>query len=188
MEKIAIIGPSGAGKTVLARILSGKLNIKVYHLDRLFWKSGWQSIEGATRIDIMESLIREKRWIIEGTYIRSSIPRLDEADTIIFLDTPALVCLWNVIRRHLRDHGQFRRDIPEQSVDKLNLLRIYKLLVFPIQDRIKLAQKLLNYGSKEVIRLRSQKSLEDFLAQLELNANKMEATSTEKERGLVAVW
>ena len=116
MEKIAIIGPSGAGKTTLANDLSKILSIKVYHLDRLFWKSGWQSIDSASRIDIMESLIREKQWIIEGTYLYSSVPRLNEADTIIFLDIPVFVCLWRVIKRHHKDRGQFRRDIQEHQL------------------------------------------------------------------------
>ncbi len=170
MEKIAIIGPSGAGKTTLAKDLSKILNIKVYHLDRLFWKPGWQSIDGPTRIDTMQSLIREKQWIIEGTYLYSSVPRLNEADTIIFLDTHVLACLWRAIKRHHYDRGKFRRDIPEQSVDKLNLRRIYRLLVFPIRDRKQLMQKLNTYESKEIIRPRSKKDLKNLLDRLEQNA------------------
>jgi len=185
MEKTAIIGPAGAGKTTLAKKLSKKLDIKVYHLDRLFWKSGWQSINGPTRIDVMESVIRENQWIIEGMYIDSSVPRLNEADTIIFLDTPIIVCLWRVIWRHYKERGQFRRDIPEQSVDKLNPRRIYKLLVFPIQDRKKLKQKLRAYKNKKIIRLRSSNEVAGFLAQLEQKVNKLETLETEKDRGLV---
>lgn len=184
MEKTAIIGPSGAGKTALAKTLSEKLNIKVYHLDRLFWKSGWQSIDSATRIDIMASLIREKQWIIEGMYIDSSVPRLDEADTIIFLDTPITVCLWRVIMRHRKEHGHFRRDIPEQSVDKLNLRRIYKLLVFPVRDRKQLMQKLTAYKSKKIVRLRSKKDLKNFL---EENLRQNAMVNDRRESSLAAV-
>ncbi|MGH2497346.1 MAG: AAA family ATPase [Ktedonobacteraceae bacterium] len=183
MKKTAIIGPAGAGKTTLAKNLSKELNIKVYHLDRLFWKSGWQSINGATRIDVMESVIRENQWIIEGMYIDSSVPRLNEADTIIFLDTNVFVCLWRVIKRHYREHAHSRRDIPMECTDKLNLRRIYKLLIFPIQDREKLKQKLSTYEDKQIIRLRSRKDLNTFLDHLVLNAN--EAVGSEKERGLV---
>ena len=43
MKKIAIIGCGGAGKSTLSRILSEILNIRVYHLDKLKWKSGWVS-------------------------------------------------------------------------------------------------------------------------------------------------
>ena len=186
MRKVAIIGSPGAGKTTLAKNMNRILKIKIYHLDRLLWKTRWQSIDRPTRIDTMESVIRENQWIIEGMYIDSSVPRLNEADTIIFLDTPIIVCLWRVIWRHYKDRGQFRRDIPEQSVDKLNPRRIYKLLVFPIQDRKKLKQKLRTYKDKQIIRLQSSNEVAGFLAQLEHKVNKLETLETEKDRGLVS--
>ena len=41
-EKITIIGLPGAGKTTLAKKLERIYNIKVYHLDRIFWERGWK--------------------------------------------------------------------------------------------------------------------------------------------------
>ena len=38
MKKIILIGSGGSGKSTLARQLGNKLNIKVHHLDALFWK------------------------------------------------------------------------------------------------------------------------------------------------------
>src|SRR5438874_11532330 len=100
MEKIVIIGSPGAGKSTLARKLDSKLKIKVFHLDRCFWQRGWKGETGDTRIDILNRLVlRDKQWIIEGTYLKSSGPRLEAADTIIFLDTPPLVCLWRIFKR-----------------------------------------------------------------------------------------
>src|SRR5689334_10402366 len=104
MDKIVIIGPAGAGKTILARKLGYKLHIKVFHLDRLFWerdwkgetKDNWKAKTKDTRIAILDKLVQEKQWIIEGTYICSSEPRLNAADTIIFLDTALLVCLLRI--------------------------------------------------------------------------------------------
>ena len=122
MEKIVIIGSPGAGKTTLARELGPILKIKkVIHLDRLFWKREWKGKTGDIRIDILNRLVQEKRWIIEGTYLCSSGPRLEAADTIIFLDTPPLVCLQRLIKRHHEYHGCSRCDIPEECTDKLTL-------------------------------------------------------------------
>jgi len=163
MEKIAVIGSPGAGKSTLANAWSRLLKIKVYHLDRIFWKPGWKPIDTESRIDILQKLVQEKQWIIEGTYLRSSAPRLSAADAIIFLDTHPFICLLRLIKRHYMYHDRSRRDIPEGCTDKLTVLRVLKVLFFPLQGRKTLIQKLRNYDSKQIIRLRSKRDVEDFL-------------------------
>lgn len=165
MKKIVIIGSPGAGKTTLAKELGLVLKIKVIHLDRLFWWRSWRRKNRDERIDILQNIVREKQWIIEGTYISSSEPRLSEADTVIFLDMPPLLCLWRVIKRHRKYHGQFRRDIPEGCTDKLSLLRMMKILVFPVGGRRTIEQLLRNYNTKQILRLHSVKEVNAFLAQ-----------------------
>ena len=190
MERIVIIGSSGAGKTTLARKLGSRLKINVYHLDRLFWQRGWKGKTRDERIDILQKIVLEKQWIIEGTYLISSERRLEAADTIIFLDTPPLVCLWRIIKRHRKYRGRSRRDIPEGCTDKLTLPRMLRVLTFPFQDRRKLQQILRNYQSKQVIRLRSAKEVEDFLAQQGQGADDKSNSSSKvpiaRERLLVA--
>ena len=165
MEKIAIIGSSGAGKTTLARKLGSMLKIKIFHLDRFFWQRDWKRETGDTRIDILQDVVRGKQWIIEGTYLNSSEElHLHAADTIIFLDIPFFLCLQRIIKRHLEYYGRFRRDIPEGCTDKLNLLSMLKVLAFPLGGRRKLKQKLRKYKSKQIIWLHSAKEVDDFLA------------------------
>ncbi len=42
MKRIMVIGISaGVGKSTFARSLGEALNIEVYHLDALYWRSGW---------------------------------------------------------------------------------------------------------------------------------------------------
>src|SRR5439155_26610035 len=109
MEKIAIIGSSGAGKSRLAKELGSILKIKVFHMDRFCWLRGWKGKTGDMRIDILHKLVRDKQWIIVGTDLNSSMPRLEAADTIIFLDIHLLLCLWLVIKRHREYRGRSRR-------------------------------------------------------------------------------
>lgn len=192
MEKIVIIGSPGAGKSTLARKLDSKLKIKVFYLDRCFWQRGWKGKTGDTRIDILNHLVlRDKQWIIEGTYLNSSRPRLEAADTIIFLDIPAPVCLWRIIKRHREFHGRFRRDIPEGCTDKLTLGRILKVLAFPLREREILEEILRKLPPEKVIRLHSAKEVKGFLAQLEQDADDVRNSSSTvpivKERLFVAV-
>jgi adenylate kinase family enzyme len=163
MVKIAIVGPTGAGKTTLAKKLSSTYKIKAFHLDRLFWQRDWKKETRDNRIDILQQLIQEKQWIIEGTYIHSTELHLIAADTIIFLDVPSLVCLLRLIKRYCKGHGRPRRDIPEGCRDKLTMYRILKVLSFPLRERKTLTQKLSDFETKEIVWFRSKKEIEDFL-------------------------
>jgi adenylate kinase family enzyme len=167
MNKIVILGSCGAGKSTLARNLVSRLDMRVYHLDRIFWQRGWKAKSMDTRIDILQGFVREKRWIIEGNYLSASELHLERADTIIFLDIMPSVCLQRILKRHYIYRRRSRRDIPEGCTDKLTLRRIWKVLTFRFHGRKTIKQKLLNYHTKEVIWLRSPKEVEDFLAQFE---------------------
>jgi len=41
MERVAIVGPGGAGKSTFARSLGERTGLPVFHLDRFYWKPGW---------------------------------------------------------------------------------------------------------------------------------------------------
>jgi adenylate kinase family enzyme len=182
MEKFVIIGPPGAGKSTLARKLGHLLNIKVIHLDRVFWQRGWKEKPRDERIDILQNLAAEKQWIIEGSYLNSSEPRLEAADTIIFLDMFPLLCLWSIITRHFRDCKHPRRDLPMDSSDKLSFHLLLKVLLFPLFEKRKLEEMLSEFPTQKVIYLHSRKEVELFLAELELarKASKMPSHREEK--------
>jgi adenylate kinase family enzyme len=167
MEKIAIIGPSGSGKTTLTKDLSSTLKIQAFHLDRLFWQGDWIKVTRDNRVDILQHLVQEKQWIIEGNYINSTELHLIAADTIIFLDITPLVCLLRLIKRYRKYHGRPRRDIPEGCTEKLTMYRILKVLSFPLRERKTLTQKLSDFETKEIFWLRSKREIEDFFAQPE---------------------
>jgi adenylate kinase family enzyme len=55
--------------------------------------------------DAQQGLVQRDRWLIEGNYASTLPIRLAAADTVIFLDLPAIVCLWGITQRRWRYRG-----------------------------------------------------------------------------------
>ena len=99
MQRLAIIGPGGAGKSRLARELGQRLDLPVIHLDDLFWQPGWVEPDRDEWEALNRELVQGERWILDGNYGGTMEIRLAAADTIVFLDPPPLLCIWRVTRR-----------------------------------------------------------------------------------------
>lgn len=151
MEKIVVIGSSGAGKSTFAQALGDILGIEVVHLDRHFWRPDWKEHPRNIRLEIQQELLKKKdRWIIEGTYLGSSDDRLNAADTIIFLDMPWVLCLWRVIVRHMAASSMpVRLDIPEGCRDRVTFRSLLKVVFFPIRGRRQLLKKINGIRMRE---------------------------------------
>jgi adenylate kinase family enzyme len=105
MDRIAIIGCGGSGKTTLARVVGAKLGIPVTHLDAVYYDQSWQPLPMEKFAAIQENLVAAERWIIEGNYATTLPIRLARADTVIFLDFPAITCLWGIAQRRWKYRG-----------------------------------------------------------------------------------
>ena len=57
MKKIIIIGSPGAGKSTFSFALAEKTGLPLYHIDKLFWKAGWVSVE-KEELDMANFVVR----------------------------------------------------------------------------------------------------------------------------------
>ena len=99
MQKILIIGCSGSGKSTLARALGRRLGLSTFHLDRVYWRAGWQPSSDQEFDERLARIIALPRWIIDGNFSRTLELRLGHADTVIHLDFARWRCLWGAAKR-----------------------------------------------------------------------------------------
>lgn len=105
MERIAVIGCGGSGKSHLARGLAARLGLPVTHLDTVYYDRAWQPLPTDRFEALQQELVAEPRWVIEGNYASTLPIRLAAATAVIFLDLPALTCLRGILQRRLRHGG-----------------------------------------------------------------------------------
>ncbi|HEY3996976.1 MAG TPA: hypothetical protein VGM40_13550 [Mycobacterium sp.] len=105
MQRIAIVGCGGSGKSRLARVLASQLGISPVHLDVLYYDKDWKPLDQETFASLQRELVAVPRWIIDGNYASTLPIRLEAADTVIFLDLPGRACLWGIAARRLRHRG-----------------------------------------------------------------------------------
>ncbi len=116
-----VIGGSGSGKSTFARRLGTVTSLPVIHLDQLNWESGWVQKQGEVAAKLGREAAAQDRWIIEGNYSITFAERIARADTIIFLDFPALIRVWRVLLRMFKFRGQTRSDLAPDCPERIDL-------------------------------------------------------------------
>lgn len=164
MKRIVLIGSGGSGKSTLARQLGEKLNLKVYHLDAIFWKPNWVGVPKEEQRKVQNELVKQEEWIIDGNYGGTMEVRLNAADTIIFLDLPRTICVLRVFKRMLKYRNQTRPDMGEGCEERFSLAFIKWVWGYRTKRRPGILQRLGQLSKdKNVIILKSAKEVRDFL-------------------------
>ncbi len=164
MKKILTLGCSGSGKTTLALELGKILNLKVIHLDRLYWNPGWVSTPDDKWLEIVKNIIKKDRWVIDGNFASTLDIRLQEADTAVYIDFPRIICLWQVIKRWIFYIGRSRPDMGEGCREKIDLEFIIWIWNFNRTHREMMLEKLeKEKDRKNIYILKNYKKISNFL-------------------------
>lgn len=114
MERVMIIGCGGSGKSTLARILGEKTGLPVVHLDQIWWAPGnWQHMDREEFDTILKAEVEKPRWILDGNFNRTLEMRLENCDTVIYLDYNRMVCLVSWLKRVISHWGKARPDMAQ---------------------------------------------------------------------------
>jgi adenylate kinase family enzyme len=164
MQRIAIVGCSGGGKSTLARALGERLGLTAVHLDTLFWKPGWVESAPAPFRAAVDQAASGERWVMDGNFTGASPLRFARADTIVCLDQPRLVCLWRALWRAVSAFGRVRADLapgcPEPRID----LAFYRYIwTWERVTRPKVERAIAAHGAgARLIRLRGDREIAAF--------------------------
>lgn len=119
-ERVLIIGCSGSGKSTLARKLSGMFQLPYISMDRdVFWLPGWTQRPRAEALDIVERVVAQPRWVMDGTSPGTLPLRLPRTDIILWMRPPRRVSLYGVVGRWLRFRGRTRPEMAENCPERL---------------------------------------------------------------------
>jgi len=101
MNRIAVVGATGSGKTTLAGKIAQHLGIPHLEADSVYWGPNWKPIpldEFRFRID---TVTRNNQWVIDGNYSKVRDLVWGRADTLVWLDYPFLLIFWRLLKRSI---------------------------------------------------------------------------------------
>jgi adenylate kinase family enzyme len=182
VDRIAIIGCGGSGKSRLARALGDTLGITPVHLDGLYYDQDWKPLDKEQFAILQRDLVAAPRWIIDGNYASSLPIRLQAADTVIFLDLPAWACLWGISQRRLRHHGGQHGAIGVYDRITWNFIRYIAGYRKQMAPRVR--QLIAGHaGDAQVVELRSRRAARRYLTAVAARSAAAPAVAAGEDRG-----
>lgn len=103
MKRIAIFGKPGSGKSTLSQKLAAQTGIPLHQLDSIMYQPNGTVIDRQAFDTAHEHIMAEDQWIIDGLGpIDAFFKRLEQADTLIYIDLPYWLCYWLVTKRLIK--------------------------------------------------------------------------------------
>jgi adenylate kinase family enzyme len=105
VQRVSVVGTSGAGKSTVAAALAGLLGASFLELDSVHHQADWTPLPRTEFRALVTSATAGERWVIDGNY--SSVQDIvwARADTVVWLDLPRRTVMRRVIWRTLRRIG-----------------------------------------------------------------------------------
>ena len=162
--KIHIIGCSGSGKTYFANALSKKYRIPHFDLDDIQWDDNAQGygvkMAPEKRNALLQGMLYNEEWIIEGVYYAWVQQSFDEADIIYVLDMPKYLYKTRIIIRFVKRKLGIQKGKKETLESVGNLLKWTD--TFQSKNLKEIKRILEKYDSK-VIWISSKKDIQKII-------------------------
>ena len=138
MERVAIIGNAGGGKSTLGRRLAKQYGLPFFSVDQIQWLPGWVQADEDVVTRKLDEVAATERWIVDGWGPWPSIERrLATADTIIFVDLPLWMHFWLAAERQISAARGENRSDPLEGCDQLAVTRRLFELIWRVDQHLK---------------------------------------------------
>ena len=101
-QRITVIGVTSSGKTTVAARLSQILGLPHVELDSLYWNAGWTPTPKEIFCDRVAKTLSGDAWVTDGNYSIARRYTWGWANTLVWLDYPLPVILWQLTKRTLQ--------------------------------------------------------------------------------------
>ena len=166
MKKIAVFGKPGSGKSTLSKSLATETGLPLYPLDSIVYKANGDLVEREIYDKDHDEILSSDSWIIDGFGpIGSFYKRLDNADTLIYIDLPYTTSYWLVTKRLIKGLFVKPEGWPDGSSILKGSLESYKVLkLCPMFWNHNFSEKLENMSvEKSVYVIRTMAELNGFI-------------------------
>jgi len=171
MNKIAVFGKPGGGKSTLSKKLSAETGIKHCALDVIEFKKDGERVSPEEYSRTHSDWIGSENWIIDGLGTSESFwQRIDAANILIYVDLPYSIHYWWVTKRLLKSYFVQPEGWPEGSSALKGTLASWKVLRrCPKFWTPELFEKIqLRAGRKKIYRVTSVKDLNEFVSKFKM--------------------
>lgn len=161
VDRVAVVGSGGAGKSTFADALGARTGIPVHHLDRSFWHPGWVETPRDEWRAVQEELLSGDRWIADGNYGGTFDVRFARADTVVVLALSRWRCVPRVLRRSIRNRGRsIQAEGCPERVDPTFVRWVWR---YETDSRPRLDAALARHPHLDVVQLRTPREVSAFL-------------------------
>lgn len=168
-QKIYILGPEGSGKSTLAKILSKKLKIKHYDLDDVVWIRRYDKKRNYKNWSKkLDSIVKKKKWIIEGIFGGWTESAFKKADLVIMLNLEYHLLIKNLVKRALI--GKLTGLEREKTNIKETIKVIKHVKKYRTRDHPKSYighKRLIDKYNCNLIEIRNKTQMKEFLESIE---------------------
>jgi adenylate kinase family enzyme len=165
VQRVAIVGSGGAGKTSFAVELARRTGLPVVHLDRLHWKPAWIETPAEEWATVVANVVAGDEWVVDGNYGGTFGIRFERADTVIVLALSRWRCTSRVLWRTVTNYGrEVQADGCPERFDGKFIRWVWR---YPKDGRRRLDAALRTYEDRlRVVELRTPGEVRQFLEDL----------------------